>query len=163
MSSQVRICGLCGSLNLVWKSECRECGANIKDAELVDARDLSDEVRERKRIDLPASQAAVAVELVPVDLAETIHCPFCAEEILSAATKCKHCGEWLSGEDREGRGRQESSTGLVALGLIWILSSVVGGFALATEFPSPLDFAVFFASLVQGLTIGLVVIRFARR
>ena len=26
---------------------------------------------------------------------KTIQCPFCAEEILSEAKKCKHCGEFL--------------------------------------------------------------------
>jgi hypothetical protein len=26
---------------------------------------------------------------------ETKNCPFCAEEILLAAKKCKHCGEFL--------------------------------------------------------------------
>ena len=31
---------------------------------------------------------------------KTIHCPFCDEEILADAKKCKHCGEWLSEEDR---------------------------------------------------------------
>jgi hypothetical protein len=28
----------------------------------------------------------------------TKKCPFCAEEILSNAVKCKHCGEWLNRE-----------------------------------------------------------------
>ena len=26
---------------------------------------------------------------------DTRQCPFCGEEILAAANKCKHCGEWL--------------------------------------------------------------------
>ncbi len=30
-----------------------------------------------------------------------IQCPYCAEEILAAAKKCKHCGEWLNGESEE--------------------------------------------------------------
>lgn len=31
---------------------------------------------------------------------KTIHCPYCDEEILADAKKCKHCGEWLYEEDR---------------------------------------------------------------
>lgn len=30
---------------------------------------------------------------------ETKNCPFCGEDILTIAKKCKHCGEWLEGDD----------------------------------------------------------------
>lgn len=29
---------------------------------------------------------------------ETMRCPYCREEILAVAQKCKHCGEWLNSE-----------------------------------------------------------------
>jgi hypothetical protein len=31
------------------------------------------------------------------DQPETKDCPFCSEQILATAKKCKHCGEWLDG------------------------------------------------------------------
>lgn len=31
---------------------------------------------------------------------QKIKCPFCGEEILSVAKKCKHCGEWLDDAER---------------------------------------------------------------
>jgi tRNA(Ile2) C34 agmatinyltransferase TiaS len=33
---------------------------------------------------------------------ETKNCPYCGEEILAVAKKCKHCGEWLP-EDEESK------------------------------------------------------------
>ena len=32
---------------------------------------------------------------------QTCRCPYCAEEILAAAKKCKHCGEFLDGRVRQ--------------------------------------------------------------
>lgn len=29
-------------------------------------------------------------------------CPFCAEEVLDDALKCKHCGSWLDGRNQQG-------------------------------------------------------------
>jgi len=34
---------------------------------------------------------------------QTTHCPFCGEEILTIARKCKHCGEWLDRVAQPGK------------------------------------------------------------
>ena len=36
---------------------------------------------------------------------ETKTCPFCGEEILAVAKKCKHCGEWI---DKQGEEKSET-------------------------------------------------------
>ena len=35
----------------------------------------------------------------------TKKCPYCGEEIMATAIKCKHCGEWLSNEEDEEDGQ----------------------------------------------------------
>ena len=37
---------------------------------------------------------------------ETKRCPYCGEEILAIAKKCKHCGEWLSEKKTEEKPKQ---------------------------------------------------------
>ena len=34
-------------------------------------------------------------------MADTKICPYCGEEILAVAKKCKHCGEWLTDDSKD--------------------------------------------------------------
>ena len=38
------------------------------------------------------------------------HCPFCGEEILSTAKKCKHCGEWLPEQNEKKKDEQSGNS-----------------------------------------------------
>jgi hypothetical protein len=73
---------------------------------------------------------------------ETKQCPYCGEEILATAKKCKHCGEWLEQqadkelieEDNEGNDEEDGNddenasnivsrvvTTLILAGVGWLL------------------------------------------
>jgi uncharacterized membrane protein YvbJ len=41
-------------------------------------------------------------------MSETKQCPYCSEEILETAKKCKHCGEYIDGELRKARAASSS-------------------------------------------------------
>lgn len=57
-----------------------------------------------KEITDPSEAGAIATPpMSPVEHA-TKTCPFCAEEVLAAAIKCKHCGSDLVGENMEFQG-----------------------------------------------------------
>ena len=52
-------------------------------------------------ISLPAPQPTAPVAPPPPPQNQTRACPFCGETILLAAVKCKHCGEFLDGRNRQ--------------------------------------------------------------
>ncbi|WP_020675866.1 zinc ribbon domain-containing protein [Geopsychrobacter electrodiphilus] len=64
------------------------------------------------------------------------NCPFCAEEILDAALKCKHCGEFLEGS-RPPFSRETSSPWYLRKAFIVIAIGFVGPLALPLVWMRP--------------------------
>lgn len=56
--------------------------------------------RERANAQLVPYSQPFRQQSASVQQTQTRRCPFCAEEILVAAQKCKHCGEFLDGRGR---------------------------------------------------------------
>ncbi len=54
----------------------------------------------QKTIIIPDPRAKSSPPPCPPPSKETKSCPFCSEEILATAIKCKHCGEFLDGRSK---------------------------------------------------------------
>jgi len=88
-------------------------------------------------------------------------CPYCAEEILAEAIKCKHCGEYLSKPASETEHNPMKVQTIEVTGKKWKAWKLVGG--LAMFIGSPI-FALLSGSLaVGGITffVGLIIFSFA--
>ena len=72
-------------------------------------------------------------------MTDTKQCPYCSEEILITAKKCKHCGEYIDGELRKARVEstkqekivvEQKSSGavkfLVILAIIALIAALTG-------------------------------------
>ncbi len=81
------------------------------------------------------------------------NCPFCAEEILTAAIKCKHCGEFLD-DSKSPRSTEKNSPWYLRKTFIVIALGFVGPLALPLIWLRPQT------SLVWkiGLSIGICVL-----
>jgi len=87
---------------------------------------------------------------------ETKKCPYCSEEILLSAKKCKHCGEWLeearqrSGTDWNEKGSADARSVIKGIkqkeqddfsqgcfGIVGLVLSIVIGVFISSTFNSP--------------------------
>ncbi len=77
-----------------YKFDCPRCGQSLEAPE-----DMLGETIDcpscNQSITIPAPQEPASPP--PPIPKQTKQCPFCAEEILVSAVKCKHCGEFLDG------------------------------------------------------------------
>ena len=69
-------------------------------------------------IDLPNPPRTVTAP-PPPQQPQTRACPFCGEQILSSAIKCKHCGEFLDGRGKQAPTPKPKKTGVLVENEIW--------------------------------------------
>ncbi len=78
-------------------AKCGQCGTRIPIPPLPPVR-------------VPARSVMVSPPLTPQLVPSNVPCPFCAEAILPAAKKCKHCGEMLDPRLRAMEESQRAAT-----------------------------------------------------
>lgn len=103
MEQQTKNCPYCSGEIMAAAKKCKYCG------KWLDGREDKNEIPTPTHA--PVEEAIVKEELTPQEApaakeesatkdlvakeSQTKNCPYCGEEILIVAKKCKHCGEWL--------------------------------------------------------------------
>jgi len=104
----------------------------------------------------------------PPPTAQTMDCPYCGEEILAKAKKCKHCEEFLDGRSSEPKPKSEAKKSTVLTEnelwrgnpsfLYYLGKFIFGGIVLLVSF---CFLPVFGARALLGSIFGLIPILFA--
>ena len=89
---------------------------------------------------------------------ETKNCPYCSEEIIKTAKKCKHCGEYLDDTLRNERKKdshqvqpkeiivKQKSSGLVTFMIVLVIIVLIG---IITVLFYSSQFIIFFLFLIK--------------
>ena len=89
MEQQTKNCPYCGGEIMAAAKKCKHCG------KWLDGREEKKETTAPQEIPV-AKEEPVVKEKPASKEPETKNCPYCGEEIMAAAKKCKHCGEWVT-------------------------------------------------------------------
>lgn len=113
--------------------KCARCGANAGWALTTCYPCYTAARAEQNPAEAAERQAIVEAEvLVSTDPNATRRCPACAEEILAAANKCKHCGEWVPHSGLSGspappaQPPSSSGSGASVFGWLLLAAGIVG-------------------------------------
>jgi len=92
---------------------------------------------------------------------EVKKCPFCGEEILAAANKCKHCGEWLDNEaasktsqSQPEQVRRRGKQWLLTSSIAAILTVAIAFFVKTTKEPTTNVWKTMSNNLITSTSIG---------
>lgn len=92
--------------------KCNRCGKTVGFLEPYCTACIVTLAEERKE---DAPQTVMQEMPLPNELTE---CPYCKGELVPGASKCQHCGEWVSGVGRVTSGQELVGCGLLAIGII---------------------------------------------
>ena len=122
---------------------CPDCGASLV---VPDKNTIVDQSEQQNPVEAPPESAGRPPERPKLQLKrdseapETKACPYCAEEILSTAIKCRHCGEMLDGGPSSAFFPQANATRPIAQPTM--------------DRPQPVNTAI--ALLIGGVVLGLL-------
>ena len=95
MEQQTRNCPYCGGEIMATAKKCKHC------SKWLDGREEKKEAPTPQEIPV-AKEETVVKEMPASEEPETKNCPYCGEEIMAMAKKCRHCGEWVTPQEKSG-------------------------------------------------------------
>lgn len=141
-------CSQCGALIEKDALFCAECGAGASAGSSHVSAPLVVSVSETQPLQEPARRTKI--------------CRFCAEEILEAAARCKHCGADLRGPWYRRRGIQKATRSLaiflITVGLVLVAAATAGLLSGLSEAKGRGVTIDWFELFIRGFSIPTVLI-----